>query len=148
MDRNEMHVVVDMNEFCLERGISKQSIADEMHKDLSVVKKQLSEKSGNMTLSTAYEYAEQLHGAIVFLSDAQLEKLKTLETLESRIEFYQAQHEQADQQIMALTDTVKQQQEVIRQQQAQLDRTYKKIDSKDAMLARMMNKYVLADEKE
>ncbi len=148
MDRNEMHVVVDMNDFCNDRGISKQSIAEELHKDLSVVKKQLSERAGNLTLQTAYEYAEQLHGSIVFLPDEQLEKLKTLQTLESRIEFYQAQHEQQDKQIMALTDTVKQQQEVIKQQQAQLERTYKKIDSKDAMLSKLINKFVVCDEKD
>ena len=145
MKRTEMHVVVTMNDYCLDRSISKQSLADEMHKDLSVVKKQLSERNGNMTLATAYEYAELLHGAIVFLTDAEIEKLNALHTLEERIAFYQAEHEKADAQITTLTETVAKQQEIINQQQAQLDRTYGKIDSKDAMLSKLINKYVMAD---
>lgn len=145
MDRNEMHVVVDMNDYCLNHSISKQLLADELHKDLSVVKKQLSEHNGNMTLATAYEYAELLHGAIVFLTDAEIEKLNALQTLEQRLAFYQSEHEKADAQIMALTDTVTKQQEVIKQQQAQLDRTYGKIDSKDTMLSKLITKYVIGE---
>ena len=68
-----MHVIGDLVAFANARKYSKQKIADAMHKDVTVVKKQLTETRGNLTLNTAYEYAEALGGVVCFMSDEEYE---------------------------------------------------------------------------
>lgn len=75
MNRDSMHVVIDMNAYREERKITRQELADIIGKDISAVNKQITERGGNLQLFTAYEYAAALGGAIKFLTDDECEFL-------------------------------------------------------------------------
>lgn len=109
----EMHVVFDLNAESVNKGFSKQDIADGMHKDVSVVKKQLTERNGNIQLLTVYEYAEYLGGTICFLSDQQAADLamvdeykRRIAELEQRLDTRNKEHAIQSEQITHLTETV------------------------------------------
>ena len=53
--------------------MSRQDLADKVHKDASTVAKQFSGSGSNMQLATLIEYANALDGAIVFLASAEMD---------------------------------------------------------------------------
>ena len=80
MNKDEMHVVIDMDAYRSASGISKRELARRVNKEESVVVKQISEKKRtNMQLFSAYEYAEALGGGVKFLTDAQIDELPHME---------------------------------------------------------------------
>lgn len=84
MKSNEMHVVIDMNAHRQAIGMTKQQLADKVHKDVSVVGKQITEtKRTNMLLFNAYEFAEALGGGVKFLTDEQIAELEKIEDLKN-----------------------------------------------------------------
>lgn len=86
MKSTEMHVVIDMNAHRQAIGMTKQQLADKMHKDVSVVGKQISEnKRSNLMLFNAYEFAEALGGGVKFLTDEQIADLEKIEDLKAAV---------------------------------------------------------------
>lgn len=84
MKSTEMHVVIDMNAHREAIQMSKQALADKVHKDVSVVGKQITEtKRTNMLLFNAYEFAEALGGGVKFLTDEQIADLERIKDLKA-----------------------------------------------------------------
>lgn len=84
MKSSEMHVVIDMNAHREAIQMSKQALADKVHKDVSVVGKQITEtKRTNMLLFNAYEFAEALGGGVKFLTDEQIADLEHIGELKA-----------------------------------------------------------------
>ena len=123
-----MHVTGDLVAFANARKYSKQKIADAMHKDVTVVKKQLTETRGNLTLNTAYEYAEALGGVVCFMSDEEYAAYSQLDELRIKIKELE-KHEKLLQKYTELNEKFMRQQEMI-------DRLLAKIDIKDEALMR------------
>lgn len=123
-----MHVIGDLVAFANARKYSKQKIADAMHKDVTVVKKQLTETRGNLTLNTAYEYAEALGGVVCFMSDEEYAAYLQLDELRIKIKELE-KHEKLLQKYTELNEKFMRQQEMI-------DRLLTKIDIKDEAIMR------------
>ena len=123
-----MHVIGDLVAFANARKYSKQKIADAMHKDVTVVKKQLTETRGNLTLNTAYEYAEALGGVVCFMSDEEYAAYSQLDELRIKIKELE-KHEKLLQKYTELNEKFMRQQEMI-------DRLLAKIDIKDEAIMR------------
>ena len=128
MRKEDMHVIGDLVAFANARKYSKQKIADAMHKDVTVVKKQLTETRGNLTLNTAYEYAEALGGVVCFMSDEEYAAYSQLDELRIKIKELE-KHEKLLQKYTELNEKFMRQQEMI-------DRLLAKIDIKDEALMR------------
>lgn len=128
MRKEEMHVIGDLVAYANARKYSKQKIADAMHKDVTVVKKQLTETRGNLTLNTAYEYAEALGGVVCFMSDEEYAAYSQLDELRFKIKELE-KHEKLLQKYTELNEKFMRQQEMI-------DRLLAKIDIKDEALMR------------
>lgn len=84
MKAEEMRVMGTINDYCVEHNISKQMIADKLHKDVSLVKKQMS-GGGAATLMVAYDYASAAGGTVVFMTDEQYEKMLNVDKYIARI---------------------------------------------------------------
>lgn len=69
MDATKMHVMTDIRSEFNIQGKLNDAIAELVCKDVTVVAKQFSEKSRNITLQTAYEYAAAAGGRIAFVRD-------------------------------------------------------------------------------
>lgn len=123
-----MHVIGDLVAYANARKYSKQKIADAMHKDVTVVKKQLTETRGNLTLNTAYEYAEALGGVVCFMSDEEYAAYLQLDELRIKIKELE-KHEKLLQKYTELNEKFMRQQEMI-------DRLLTKIDIKDEAIMR------------
>ena len=123
-----MHVIGDLVAYANARKYSKQKIADAMHKDVTVVKKQLTETRGNLTLNTAYEYAEALGGVVCFMSDEEYAAYSQLDELRIKIKELE-KHEKLLQKYTELNEKFMRQQEMI-------DRLLTKIDTKDEAIMR------------
>lgn len=123
-----MHVIGDLVAYANARKYSKQKIADAMHKDVTVVKKQLTETRGNLTLNTAYEYAEALGGVVCFMSDEEYVAYSQLDELRFKIKELE-KHEKLLQKYTELNEKFMRQQEMI-------DRLLAKIDIKDEAIMR------------
>ena len=123
-----MHVIGDLVAYANARKYSKQKIADAMHKDVTVVKKQLTETRGNLTLNTAYEYAEALGGVVCFMSDEDYAAYSQLDELRFKIKELE-KHEKLLQKYTELNEKFMRQQEMI-------DRLLTKIDIKDEAIMR------------
>ena len=123
-----MHVIGDLVAYANARKYSKQKIADAMHKDVTVVKKQLTETRGNLTLNTAYEYAEALGGVVCFMSDEDYAAYSQLDELRIKIKELE-KHEKLLQKYTELNEKFMRQQEMI-------DRLLTKIDIKDEAIMR------------
>lgn len=128
MRKEEMHVIGDLVAYANARKYSKQKIADAMHKDVTVVKKQLTETRGNLTLNTAYEYAEALGGVVCFMSDEEYAAYSQLDELRFKIKELE-KHEKLLQKYTELNEKFMRQQEMI-------DRLLTKIDIKDEAIMR------------
>ncbi|MBQ1235446.1 MAG: hypothetical protein IIX72_00565 [Oscillospiraceae bacterium] len=128
MRKEDMHVIGDLVAFANARKYSKQKIADAMHKDVTVVKKQLTETRGNLTLNTAYEYAEALGGVVCFMSDEEYAAYSQLDELRFKIKELE-KHEKLLQKYTELNEKFMRQQEMI-------DRLLAKIDIKDEAIMR------------
>lgn len=128
MKKEEMHVIGDLVAYANARKYSKQKIADAMHKDVTVVKKQLTETRGNLTLNTAYEYAEALGGVVCFMSDEEYAAYLQLDDLKIKIKELE-KHEKLLQKYTELNEKFMRQQEMI-------DRLLAKIDIKDEAIMR------------
>lgn len=128
MRKEDMHVIGDLVAFANARKYSKQKIADAMHKDVTVVKKQLTETRGNLTLNTAYEYAEALGGVVCFMSDEEYAAYSQLDELRIKIKELE-KHEKLLQKYTELNEKFMRQQEMI-------DRLLAKIDTKDEAIMR------------
>lgn len=128
MRKEEMHVIGDLVAYANARKYSKQKIADAMHKDVTVVKKQLTETRGNLTLNTAYEYAEALGGVVCFMSDEEYAAYSQLDELRFKIKELE-KHEKLLQKYTELNEKFMRQQEMI-------DRLLAKIDTKDEAIMR------------
>lgn len=128
MRKEDMHVIGDLVAFANARKYSKQKIADAMHKDVTVVKKQLTETRGNLTLNTAYEYAEALGGVVCFMSDEEYAAYSQLDELRVKIKELE-KHEKLLQKYTELNEKFMRQQEMI-------DRLLAKIDIKDEAIMR------------
>lgn len=74
-----MHVMLDIKDYFKSQGKDHNDIADLMHKDKTVVDKQLSAQNGTQTLLTSYGYAEAAGGRVVFVMDEDWERWKAME---------------------------------------------------------------------
>lgn len=128
MKKEEMHVIGDLVAYANARKYSKQKIADAMHKDVTVVKKQLTETRGNLTLNTAYEYAEALGGVVCFMSDEEYAAYLQLDDLKIRIKELE-RYEKLERKYTELSEKFLRQQDMI-------DRLLAKIDIKDEAIMR------------
>ena len=149
MKAEKMHVVIDMNDFCAVNGVSKNHLAEAMNKDVSAVKRQLSDRTGNLYLCTAYEYAEHLGGAIVFVTDQQYEDLQQIEILKAkiselddmceilrkRVSSFESENRAQEAQISSLIDSTKKLQSIIERKELAIER-------KDKTLDELLHKYV------
>ena len=64
------NVLADIESRRAKLGLSRQELADRIHKDISTVNKQLSDARGaSMTLRTAEDYAAALGGEIIMITD-------------------------------------------------------------------------------
>jgi hypothetical protein len=128
MRKEEMHVIGDLVAYANARKYSKQKIADAMHKDVTVVKKQLTETRGNLTLNTAYEYAEALGGVVCFMSDEEYAAYLQLDDLKIKIKELE-RYEKLERKYTELSEKFLRQQDMI-------DRLLAKIDIKDEAIMR------------
>lgn len=69
-------IIRDFNSRIAMLGLTKQEIADKIHKDLSTVNKQLDPKTSNPQLSTLIQYAELLGGAIHFATPESIQAME------------------------------------------------------------------------
>ena len=128
-----MHVVIDMNAHREAIKMSKQALADKVHKDVSVVAKQITEtKRTNMMLFNAYEFADALGGAIIFATDEQLEAYQ-------HIDEYKKAAQEAES-LRAENDKLKIENEKVMDRETKLleklDKMQDKLDHKDASIER------------
>ena len=145
MKREEQHAMIDIYNDLVLQGYTKEKIAEIVHKDPSVVGKQITERHGNATLQTAYEYAEVAGGRVVYVRDADWERWHNIDDLladhEIQIKKLISEAELLNKQITNLTETNnsltlqrEQQQKIIVKLEAKIDDKEAKIDHKDEII--------------
>lgn len=85
MKATEMHVISQIIARLGELKLTRQALADIMCKDITTIKKQLTETRGNLSLLTVYDYAEALGGCITFLTDEELADLQNVALLRAQL---------------------------------------------------------------
>lgn len=143
MKKEDMHVIRDMSDYIATVGLSRSGIAENMHKDISVVKKQLADRAGNMMLSTAYEYAEMIGGTICFLTDAEAARMQEESICYAEIDRLKQQIDQLNDQISNLTSAAEANSQTMQQQRDMLLDKEKIIMRKDETINKLLNKYVI-----
>ena len=155
-----MNVLEDMNAQLKLLGISYETYAKMLFRDVSTVKKTIIPGKGNPTLEILYQYAA-LGGDIVFLSAEALHDMQ-----ESNVGALSAQVKECMDQVEAMKQEVSirdqrieamKQEVAIRDQRiadkditietltAQVLRQSNQLDAKDEMINKLLNKYVLTD---
>ena len=137
MKATEMHVIRDLNTRRAALGTSVRELADALCKDETTVRRQINTKdSTSVTLYIAYEYAQALGGAVMFLTDEQVETLKTATDTarlfadqEKRIAELTAENER-------LSASVAKQKGIVAAQEAKIERLESSIERKDAAIER------------
>lgn len=133
MNADKMHVMLDIKDEFRAQGKDHNAIADVMHKEKSVVDKQLSAQNGTQTLLTAYGYAEAAGGRIMFMRDEEWERMKSIE--QECIELRESIKEH-DRIIAGKADTEKVLTAQIQAQTAIIQRLEKQIDDKEDSIRR------------
>lgn len=137
-------VIRDLNARRIFLNISRQQLADKVHKDISTVNKQLDPNNGNMQLATLCEYAEALGGKIVFMSDDALLEMSSSdvstmrmrmaelgqqnETLIKQVQHQERIIEEKDKRIAALRAVVVRKDEQIEEKDKAIVRKDKRLD--------------------
>lgn len=143
--KEEQHAMIDIYNDLVMQGYTKEKIADKVHKDPSVVGKQITERHGNLTLQTAYEYAEVAGGRVVYVKDSDWERWHSMDQIisdyEIEVKRLKAEEEILNKQVTSLTETneslTKQresQQKIIIKLEANIETKEAKIDHKDEII--------------
>lgn len=156
-----MNVLEDMNAQMKLLGISYETYAKMLFREVSTVKKTIIPGKGNPTLETLYIYAAALGGDIVFLSAEALHDMQ-----ESNVGALSAQVKECMDQVEAMKQEVSirdqrieamKQEVAIRDQRiadkditietltAQVLRQSNQLDAKDDTINKLLNKFVLND---
>lgn len=135
-----MQVQEDMTAHLKQLGISYETYAKMLFRDVNTVKKTLNPEKGNPTLDTLYKYAAVLGGEIVFLTAEAKQAMQDydISALNESLKATIAQAEAAEKQLAGKD-------EMIENLTRQVEHLAKQLATKDDMLNRLLNKYVLAD---
>lgn len=127
MKASEMKVVDSMDKFRTKSNISIRKLAEALGVDDSSLSKQLKEIRGGIQLNTAYRIAEMLGGRIVFIPDAEWDRLQKAST--------EPATDQCDKHTAELqAQMIQAQKEIIERLQARVDRLDQRLDLRDTML--------------
>lgn len=138
-DQKIMHSIIER---MTELKLNREGLAALMHVEKSTIDKQLTKLNGELTLATAYRYAEALNSGIVLLSD---EELKTLEEVES----IRAENQKLSQQLSELLVEKEAMRKQIENYNSSLTRLKEQntdfqhhLEEKDRTINRLLEKYV------
>lgn len=142
-----MNVLNDMNARLNWLGISVETYAEMLHRDVSTVKATINPLKGNPTLRTLYEYATALNGEIVFLTAESKQAMQDsdLSILNASITEYTNQITSLNEERDALTKRIEDKDKMIETLTSQVARLAKQLDIKDEVINKLLNKYVLTD---
>lgn len=140
MDASKMHVMLDIKDAFKAQGKDVSDIADIVHKDSTVVLKQFSEKNGSQTLATVYGYAEAAAGRIVFMTDADYDRLHAMEneirTLKDDLRDRDQRLTSANESIAAMTRQIESQNTIIVRLEQNIDVKEESIRRKEIVIER------------
>lgn len=119
--------------------LSRQDIADRVHKDVSTVTKQLSPSNPNLQLSTLCEYAEALDGAIVFRATEDLAKNNenAAEELRNRLLELEQQRSALTAQLNALKEEIAAKDQRIEKLRGAIEKKNAAIERKDNLIEQL-----------
>ena len=152
-----MHQIIDdFNARIAFLGISRQELAEKIHKELTTVNAQLNVKISNPKLSTLLQYCEALGGELQFvtpesekaMNDASViayrkrlqEMGSELNTLRDRIAALEALVEEKDAKLQRRDATIAEHVETAKRLRAIINRKEEDISRKDARIAQLMDK--------
>ena len=135
-------IIADINARRTALGLSMNDLAERVHKDVSTVKKQLSEKSATgLQFATLMEYANAVEGDIKFITFEELSATPSVEIdiLNSRLA-EQANHiKYLEEKLDGKDDTISLLREMNANLQSQLIRSTDDIARKDRKLAELID---------
>lgn len=140
-----MNVLNDMNSRLKWLGISAETFAEMLHRDVSTVKATINPLKGNPTLRTLYEYATALNGEIVFLTAESKQAMQDsdVSVLNASITEYTNRIATLTEERETLNKRIEDKEQMIESLTAQVTRLAKQLDTKDEMINKLLNKYVL-----
>lgn len=123
-------------------GLSRQELADRVHKEPGTVAKQLSGNGANMQLTTLCEYAEALGGAIVFRTAAELADYSeaAVAELKGRLAELEQEREALLEQVKSLQAEVARRSERIEKLRATIAKKDELCERKDALIEQLSSK--------
>jgi len=149
-------IIRDFNSRIAFLGLTKQEIADRIHKDLSTVNQQLNPKVSNPQLSTLIQYAELLGGALHFVTPESAKAIEDANISAYRDRLQELGHEVAslkdqinaqktlltekDSKLQRREETIKQHEETMYRLRRIIDRKEEDIARKDKRIAQLMDK--------
>lgn len=128
MQAIKMHVMLDIKDYFKSLGMGHAEIADIMHKDKTVVDKQLSAQNGTQTLLTSYGYAEAAGGRVIFVRDEDWERLKQMEHEHAEL---LEQLRDRDQRLGNMSETLKSMSAQIDSQSRTIQRLENRLDDRE-----------------
>ena len=138
-DQKIMHSIIDR---MMELKLNRDSLAALMQVEKSTIDKQFTKLNGELTLATAYRYAEALNSAIVLLSDEDLELLREAERIRN-------ENEKLSQQLSDLLSEKDSMRKQIENYNSSLTRLKEQntdfqhhLEEKDRTINRLLEKYV------
>lgn len=142
-----MNVLNDMNARLKWLNISMENYAEMLHRDVSTVKATMHPQKGNPTLRTLYEYATALNGEVVFLTAEAKQAMQDSDVsiLNASITEYVNQIAKLKEDVDAMAQRMDDKDKMIESLTLQVARLAKQLDTKDDVINKLLNKYVLND---
>ena len=142
-----MNVLEDMNAQMKLLGISYETYAKMLFREVSTVKKTIIPGKGNPTLETLYKYAAALGGDIVFLSAEALHDMQesNVGALSAQVKECMDQVEAMKQEVSIRDQRIADKDITIETLTAQVLRQSNQLDAKDDTINKLLSKFVLND---
>ena len=123
-------------------GLSRQELADRVHKEPGTVAKQLSGNGANMQLTTLCEYAEALGGAIVFRTAAELADYSEAAVAELKGRIVELEQERSNliEQVQLLQTELTKRVERVEKLRATIAKRDEAAERKDALIEQLSSK--------
>ena len=145
------NIIRDFNSRLAFLGLSKQALADKVHKEISTVSKQLDPNNSNLQLSTLEMYAEALGGSIAFLTPESIKAMQDsdvsdyrdrlikmdteLEYLQGRVRFLEKLVQEKKEEIARKEAIIEEKERIIARKDAIIEEKDRTIERKDKRLA-------------
>lgn len=145
-----MHVMMDICAQLERLGLTRAQLAEMMHVEPNTVAKQLVKQNGELTLRTAYGYAEALRGIILFLPDEEYDALRRAkeilaenESLRQQILSMKVEHDQKEDRLNRISATLDRVQRQNDDFAAKLTEKDGEIYQQNATIRKLLEKYAL-----